>query len=115
MSVLCTAGTILTQIMAFIFGIEYTPMIMGSFLISYFCIEVVCRYLFHQSTDSVRFLFSVYVVIVSISLAVVYTECDILVILATIIYVGILTLFWYWPEFPFFGFFTELFDSTETA
>lgn len=95
MSVLCTAGTILTQIMAFIFGIEYTPMIMGSFLISYFCIEVICRYLFHQSSDSVRFLFSIYVVIVSISLAVVYTECDRFVILATVIYVGILSLFWY--------------------
>ena len=115
MFVLCTAGTILTQIVAFLFGIKDTPMIMGPFLISYFCIEVICRYLFHQSSDSVRFLFAVYVVIVSISLAVVYTECDRLVILATVIYVGILTLFWYWPEFPFFGFFTELFDSTETA
>lgn len=81
--------------MAFIFGIENTPMIMGSFLISYFCIEVICRYLFHQSSDSVRFLFSIYVVIVSISLAVVYTECDRFVILATVIYVGVLSLFWY--------------------
>ena len=113
--ILCCAISVFTQLIVFFYGKEYLEFILCSFIESYIGIVWVCKRGLGLLYDGVVCLFSIYVVIVSISLAVVYTECDILVILATIIYVGILTLFWYWPEFPFFGFFTELFDSTETA
>ena len=113
--ILCCAISVFTQLIVFFYGKEYLEFILCSFIESYIGIVWVCKRGLGLLYDGVVCLFSIYVVIVSISLAVVYTECDRLVILVTVIYVGILTLFWYWPEFPFFGFFTELTDSTETA
>lgn len=92
-SVLC--NFCITQLIVFFYGKEYLEFILCSFIESYIGIVWVCKRGLGLLYDGVVCLFSIYVVIVSISLAVVYTECDRLVILATVIYVGILTLLWY--------------------